>query len=217
MKAIGVLFALGTALQITGQSSAATPQVSIACPAYAAPDTKCYSVRDDNGSFILTAIPASWNKNLVIFAHGGPRLEAPNAETNIDEVRGVLPIATKLGYAFSAASYRRGGYALQDSAEDTENARKAFVEQFGQPTRTILYGNSYGAQVSQQVMKRFVSSGNGPKTWDGVFITSGALAPIIVQAQRIDLSSVYRYICKNLPGSSLFHVGSVSSTPPAMR
>ena len=56
--------------------TAAAVSASSACPQGIPAGTRCYSGQDSAGAFFWVAIPADWNRVLVMHAHGGPELGA---------------------------------------------------------------------------------------------------------------------------------------------
>ena len=104
-------------------------------------------------------------------------------------------VEVKRGFAWIASSYRYLGYGVQQSADDTEDARKFFVEHIGKPKRTIVHGASYGGLVGAKLIEK-----NTVANYDGAFFNSGMLAGAVLGYQfRADLRAVYQYYCKNLP------------------
>ena len=41
------------------------------CPQSVADIADCHSARDENGAWLLAAIPKKWNHRLIVHAHGG--------------------------------------------------------------------------------------------------------------------------------------------------
>ena len=163
------------------------------CPQQIAEIATCYSAKMPTGALVLTAMPKNWNRSLIVYAHGGPGPLTVSAQQNANGV-GRYSIMVKRGYAWVGSTYRYLGFGVQQSADDTEQARQYFVERFGKPTRTILHGASYGGLVGAKLIERY------GKNYDGVFFNSGMVAGAIVGYQfRADLRAVYQYYCKNLP------------------
>jgi alpha-beta hydrolase superfamily lysophospholipase len=182
-----------------GQEAARVSEAAPAlgpCPPGPPADAKCYRGRDSAGTHYLIAVPAKWNQVLVVHAHGGPQLEAKIERADEDAKRwAVIP---KAGYAY-AASVFRGGVAVRSAAEDTERVRQIFVQHISQPRRTILHGQSWGANVAAKLAETHAAPGAKP-TYDGVLLTSGVLAGGAASyAFRLDLRVIYQYLCNNHP------------------
>jgi alpha-beta hydrolase superfamily lysophospholipase len=165
----------------------------VACPEAIAVLATCYSAKLDTGAYLLAAMPKNWNGNLIVFAHGGPGPIPPSAGTSTGSL-GRYGVEVKLGYAWIASSYRTLGFGVQQSADDTDQARQYFVDHFSKPKQTIVHGASYGGLVGAMLIERY------GKNYDGAFFNSGMLAGAVVGYQfRADLRAVYQYYCKNLP------------------
>lgn len=175
----------------------AAPQPQ-ACPKEVPADAKCYTGEDGAGAFYWIAIPAGWDRKvLVMHAHGGPADTGPaRAERSLEDLQR-WAVTVKAGYAWAGSTYRRGGYGVTMAAQDTERLRQVFVRFFGQPQRTLLHGQSYGGGVAAKAAELYGSAG-GP--YDGVLLTSGVLGGGHRAYEfRLDLRAVYQYVCRNHP------------------
>ncbi|MDM0016349.1 hypothetical protein [Variovorax saccharolyticus] len=207
MRHITSLLALASALLLGACASthrsppqaAADGPASSACPRGIPAGTRCYSGQDSAGAFFWVAIPADWNRVLVMHAHGGPELGAPTlARTTEDLQRWAVTV--KAGYAWAGSSYRRGGYGVTMAAEDTERLRAWFVQNFGAPRRTVLHGQSYGAGVAAKTAEMYARVDGRKGPYDGLLLTSGVLGGGTRSYDyRLDLRVVYQSICKNHP------------------
>ena len=176
----------------------ATPAVT-PCPVGLPEGTRCYSGQDSAGAFFWVAIPARWNRVLVMHAHGGPELGAPTlARATEDLQRWAMTV--KAGYAWAGSTYRRGGYGVTMAAEDTERLREWFVRHFEKPRRTLLHGQSYGAGVAAKAAELYAQVDGRKGPYDGVLLTSGVLGGgTQAYDYRLDLRVVYQAICQNHP------------------
>src|SRR5215467_11996354 len=171
----------------------AQPPDTVTCPEAIAPIATCYTTKLDTGAYLLAAVPRNWNGNLIVFAHGGPSPIEPSASYGMGSLRR-YGLEVRLGNAWIASTYRYLGFGVQQSADDTDQARQYFIERFGKPKRIIIHGASYGGLVGAMLIERY------GKNYDGVFFNSGMLAGAIVGYQfRADLRAVYQYYCRNLP------------------
>src|SRR5262249_32567391 len=130
------------------------------CPASIAEIAGCFSARHESDAYLLAALPKNWNGHLVVFAHGGPAVVPPTATTsdpNLDK----YSIAVKRGFAWVASSYRREGYGVRMAVEDTEQARRFFIERIAKPRRTILHGASYGGLVGAKLIETDAKNADG--------------------------------------------------------
>jgi alpha-beta hydrolase superfamily lysophospholipase len=185
----------------TAYGQAAGAPASIApCPAAVPSDATCHLGKDSAGAYYWTVMPANWNRKLVVHAHGGPDLGAPDA-VGVGEDITRWAIWARLGYALVASSYHQGGVAVRAAAEDTYRARMLFAQQFGEPERTILHGQSWGAGVAARTAELFnAPAANRRRPFDGVLLTSGVLGGATHSYDfRMDLRVVYQAVCGDHP------------------
>jgi len=184
-----------TAASGTALAQPASPPETVSCPETIGAAANCYSAKLDTGAYLLAAMPKNWNGNLIVFAHGGPGPIPPSARYSMGSLGRYGGVEVKqLGYAWIASTYRYLGFGVQQSADDTDQARQYFVDHLGKPKRTIVHGASYGGLVGAMLIERY------GKNYDGAFFNSGMLAGAVVGYQfRADLRAVYQYYCKNLP------------------
>lgn len=186
-------WALAASLAAVMPIARAEPQAA-PCPEGVAADAHCYNGRDAEGALYWIAMPADWNKVLVVHAHGGPEVGAPSLARSAEDLQR-WAVMVKAGYAWAGSSYRRGGYGVTMAAEDTERLRQLFIERFGKPRRTVLHGQSYGAGVAAKAAELY-----GPPAYDGVLLTSGVLGGgNNAYDFRLDLRVVYQQVCHNHP------------------
>jgi hypothetical protein len=169
------------------------------CPAQVAEIATCYSEKLASGAYLLAAMPKAWNGNLIVFGHGGPAVVPPTATTSQNDLA-KYSFAVKLGYAWIASSYRREGYGVQMAVEDSDQARRFFIDRIAKPKRTIYHGASYGGLVGAKLIEARADNADGSINYDGAFFNSGYVVGTPIGHQfRADLRVVYQYYCKNLP------------------
>jgi len=196
---LGLIVSLAAlpALAQNGENPALPDTVS--CPEAVAEIATCYAAKHESGAYLLAAMPKRWNGNLIVFAHGGPAVVPPTPTSSQGDLA-KYSIGVKRGFAWIASSYRREGYGVQMAAEDTDNARKFFIERIAKPRRTILHGASYGGLVGAKLLEKYAKNADGSTNYDGAFFNSGAVGGSILNYEfRADLRAVYQYYCKNLP------------------
>jgi alpha-beta hydrolase superfamily lysophospholipase len=170
------------------------------CPEGIPASVQCSLGKDSAGAFYWIAMPAPWNKQLVVHAHGGPDLGAPDAKGSADDLTR-WNIWTRMGFAVVASTYHQGGVAVRSAAEDVERSRQLFIAQFGQPERTILHGQSWGAGVAARTAELFgARDAQGRVPYDAVLLTSGVLGGASLSYDfRMDLRVVYQAVCGDHP------------------
>lgn len=184
------------------------PQTAIACPDSVGPGVRCLSGRDANGAWYVIAMPADWNRRLIVHAHGGPRTGTPEAADPLEDLDR-FAVMVRQGYAWIGSTYRRGGYGVRMAAEDTDNSRKIFWSLFGRPERTLLHGQSWGGNVAAKASELYALDVEGGRNYDGVLITNGVLSGGTRAYQfRAGLRAVYQFYCRNhpAPGETVYPV-----------
>ncbi len=196
--AFAVALAAASAPGLAQTAPGALPETT-ACPEAIASLATCYGIKHESGAFILAAMPKTWNGDLVVFAHGGPSMLPPNANGSKNDLT-KYSIAVKRGFGWVASSYRREGYGVQMAAQDSDNARRFFVERIAKPRHTYLHGASYGGLVGAKLVETLARNADGSLNFDGALFNSGAVGGATLNYQhRVDLRAVYQYYCKNLP------------------
>ena len=133
-------------------------------------------------------------------AHGGPAETGPAKQERAEEDLKRWAVTVRAGHAWAGSTYRRGGYGVTMAAEDTERLRQIFVRDFGQPRRTLLHGQSYGAGVAAKGAELYSAPAGARGPYDGVLLTSGVLGGGGVAYDfRLDLRVVYQFVCNNHP------------------
>ena len=174
------------------------PAAEATCPEGVAAGARCLTGRDSLGAYYWLAMPPSWNRTLVVHAHGGPELGEPKQARAAEDLTR-WSIWTRAGYAYAGTGYHEAGVAVRSAAADLETVRQLFVQAFGAPTRTILHGQSWGAGVAAVAAETPVGA-NGRRVYDGVLLTSGVLGGGSQSYDfRFDLRVVYQAVCGNHP------------------
>lgn len=193
---LAVPSAAGAQAQTTAQANEVTP---IDCPASVGREVRCLSGRDANGAWYIIAMPTTWNRKLIVHAHGGPRTGNPEAPDSLEDLDR-FAVMVRQGYAWIGSTYRRGGYGVRMAAEDADNSRKIFWTRFGRPERTILHGQSWGGNVAAKAAELYALDMDGRPNYDGVLLTNGVLMGGTRAYQfRADLRAVYQFYCENHP------------------
>lgn len=171
------------------------------CPDVLEGDATCHSARDERGAWIVVAMPARWNRRLVVHAHGGPRLSAPALEEALGDLDR-FAMMVRAGYAWVGSTYRAPGYGVRRAAEDVDRSRIAFWQQWGRPERTLLHGQSWGGNVAAKLAELQALDIDGSRIYDGVLTTNGVLSGgTQAYGFRADLRVVYQYFCRNHPAA----------------
>ena len=98
------------------------------------------------GSSYEIDVPAVWNGDLVLYAHGIVQADEPVAPpTNQDGYDQLRTALLGQGYAVAASSFSTNGWSLDDAVRRTHQLSGIFKSKAGQPRRTFLVGHSMGA------------------------------------------------------------------------
>lgn len=195
---LGAFALLAAAPLLSAHGAPAAPKPT-ACPAPVPKAARCYTGEDGAGAFYWIAIPKDWNRVLVMHAHGGPETGPPTLERSEEDLKR-WAVTVKAGYAWAGSTYRRGGYGVTMAAEDTERLRRIVVREFGQPRRTLLHGQSYGAGVAAKAAETYARVGSAKSPYDGLLLTNGVLGGgNNAYDFRLDLRVVYQQVCGNHP------------------
>jgi len=99
------------------------------------------------GSKIYIAEPATWNKKILLYAHG-LRVEDSPLSAEIDIKNSLNTELLDQGWIIASTSYRRNGMIVRDAIEDIEYLRKHLLQTYGQPEEIYLYGSSMGGKIA---------------------------------------------------------------------
>ncbi|MFN8919170.1 MAG: alpha/beta hydrolase family protein [Hyphomonadaceae bacterium] len=184
------------------------------CPEFLPSETQCFTGKSGAGAPFFIAMPKDWNQNLILFAHGGPRLGTPKLAETIEDLER-FEVMVREGFAWAGTTYRRGGYGVRSAAEDTDQLRTLTWQHFGRPKRTILHGQSWGGNVAAKAAELYAMDLEGKRNFDGVILTSGVLAGgTKAYWLRSDLRAVYQYYCRNHPRPNETHYPVWQGLPP---
>ena len=89
------------------------------------------------GSGYRIEVPAKWNGDLILYAHGYRGTVPALTITNLP----IRDVAVQQGYAWAASSYRANGYNPEDGVQDTLILREYFKQIVGSPRRTYIFGS----------------------------------------------------------------------------
>ncbi|WP_406159491.1 S9 family peptidase [Streptomyces sp. NBC_00882] len=123
-----------------------------AATASATTDTTHVDGRLPSGATYMMDVPTTWNGTVLLFSHGynagpaNPAQDAPDAATK--------PLLLQQGYALIGSSYASTGWAVTDAVPDQMATLNAFTTRFGQASRTLAWGRSYGGLVTTAIAER---------------------------------------------------------------
>ncbi|OYU77353.1 MAG: hypothetical protein CFE32_06165 [Alphaproteobacteria bacterium PA3] len=196
---LALLFCLVRPVSVAAQAVSTDQPAPTPCPAFLPSQTQCFTGKSKAGAPFFIAMPKDWNQNLILFAHGGPRLGAPKLAETVEDLER-FQVMVREGYAWAGTTYRRGGYGVRSAADDMDQLRTLTWQHFGRPKRTILHGQSWGGNVAAKAAELHAMDSEGRRNFDGVILTSGVLAGgTRAYRLRSDLRAVYQFYCRNHP------------------
>jgi pimeloyl-ACP methyl ester carboxylesterase len=106
-----------------------------------------------SGEIIQICMPAFWNGELILYAHGYVTEFEPLRLPQ--EAAAYIPLYTSMGFAFATTSFRQNGLAVQSGLADIVNLRSLFITRHGQPKEIYLTGGSQGGLITTLGLERY--------------------------------------------------------------
>jgi pimeloyl-ACP methyl ester carboxylesterase len=159
-----------------------------------------------SGAGYRIEVPANWNGDLVLWAHG---YRGTGLELTVDN-HPLRAFLVANGYAWAASSYSRNAYDPTQGAKDTHTLTKFFNGKVGQPDKTYITGASMGGHVTAIVAEQW------PKSYDGAMPICGVLGDY----ELFDFFLDFNVAAQTLSGiGATFPYGPdyLSSTVPATK
>ncbi|MFJ8786149.1 alpha/beta hydrolase family protein [Streptomyces sp. NPDC102476] len=105
-----------------------------------------------SGATYMMDVPPTWNGTVLLFSHGYTSGPANPAQDAPDDTTKTLLL--QQGYALIGSSYASTGWAVTDAVPDQLATLDAFTTRFGQASRTLAWGRSYGGLVTTAIAER---------------------------------------------------------------
>ena len=200
-RGMGAVLALMAMACGDGDDSPAGPEPPDSPDTGIEPGAGCTDGALEHGALFRVCFPASWNGDLVVYAHG---YVAPQDELaipdNIVGGRSVSSLVTELGYAYATTSYRANGLVAADAVDDLLELVD-LVEQLYRPdpARTVVVGFSEGGLVATLALERHADR------FDGALAGCGPIGDFRAQLDYIDdFRVVFDYFFPGLiPGDAV--------------
>ena len=116
-----------------------------------------------DGVMYRIIIPANWNHNLVMYAHGYEIPSIPNDPGMFHSERndmGIKPFLDR-GFAVARSAYRKKGWALVEGVDDTEALRAFFFSTYRKPDTCYITGHSMGGGITLATIENFGENYHG--------------------------------------------------------
>ncbi len=143
-------------------------------------------------------VPANWNGELVVNAHGYENVGSPRTDP-WPASKGMQPVLAR-GFAVAESGYAAQGWAIGEAIADTERLRAQFVATRGAPTRTWLVGWSMGGLVALASAERHPTAWNGVVAMCGVGVSSETVLARGVLAPLAAFDALYPGVLPQAPG-----------------
>jgi pimeloyl-ACP methyl ester carboxylesterase len=121
----------------------------------------CSDGPQEDGAVYRICMPASWNGQLIVFAHGyvnvAQPIGIPESQLVLPDGTSLIDIVTGLHFAFAMSSYSKNGLAIQQGIVDSIDLISIFQSLHGAPSRTFIVGVSEGGLVATLALERFPS------------------------------------------------------------
>jgi predicted esterase len=161
------------------QPIAATAAVTTEVPAYG-PWARIVEGETGPGSTYRIYVPAAWNGDAMIYAHGIRDVESPIDLRDQDGSASVRDQLGAAGFVVAYSSYSVNGFAIKDGAQRTHQLSGLVASTVGgPPRRTFLAGHSLGAAVALSLVERF------PGQYDGALLMCGVVGGSRVQTDYV--------------------------------
>jgi len=165
------------------------------------------------GSLYSLDLPAVWNGDLIVYAHGivDPALPVvlPTAQDNFTTIRDTL-LANGFGLAYS--SFSENGFALKDAIQRTHQLTGLFTSRFGRPRRVLLAGHSVGAMAVLQLAETH------SEQYDGALVMCGFVGGTTREIEYVATARLaYDYFFPGVIPGSVFDIPpDLDFRPPSL-
>jgi pimeloyl-ACP methyl ester carboxylesterase len=131
------------------------------------------------GEMYAVFVPASWNGDVVYYAHGIVDAALPIALPTGDGFPAVRDALGGLGYAVAYSSFTENGWAVKDGAQRTHQLRDVVTREVGHPRRSFLVGTSMGGLIAENLSEKYA------KQYDGTLAMCAPLGGSIEEVNYI--------------------------------
>jgi len=146
--------------------------------------TRLWGVHKNAGYRI--EVPANWNGELVVYAHG---FRGDGAELTVSNPS-IRRYLIDHGYAWAASSYSKNRYDVRAGVQDTHAVTTLFNGLVGKPSRTYLMGHSMGGHITGSTIEQF------PKAYDGALPMCGVMGDV----ELFDFFLSYNLVAESAAG-----------------
>ncbi len=145
------------------------------------------------GAGYRVEVPANWNGDLVVWAHG---FRGTGLELTVDNPP-LRPLLIAQGYAWASSSYSRNDYDISVGVKDTHALVQLFNGLVGHPDKVYLVGASMGGHITAVSIEQY------PRSYDGALPICGVVADYALFDYFLDFNAAAQQLGT---GSSIFPV-----------
>jgi hypothetical protein len=127
----------------------------------------------DSATYKIECPAGHWNGQLFLYSHG---YVSPGGANPAQDAQDPATAAWLLsqGFALAGSSYATTGWAIQQALPDQIATKSVFSQDFGQPSKTIAWGDSLGGIITAGLVQDFPQQFNAALPLCGVL--SGGVA-----------------------------------------
>jgi pimeloyl-ACP methyl ester carboxylesterase len=166
-----------------------------------APTAGCTDGVLEHGALYRLCFPATWNGDLVLYAHGYvPANREIALPQDVIGGQSISATLTGLGYAFATTSYRANGLVAPEATEDLVELEATVRRLYRpDPVRSVIVGFSEGGLVATLGAEQY------PELFDGALASCGPIGDFQAQLNYIgDFRVVFDYLFPGvIPGNAV--------------
>ena len=152
----------------------------------------CSDGPQPSGAIYRICMPASWDGDLVVWAHGyvDPQepVGIPEGQLTLPDGTSIVDIVTSLNFAFATTSYRDNGLIVPLAVADIVELVGIFQAAHGAPQNTFLVGASEGGLITTLALEQH------PDVFDGGVAVCGPIGDFRSQVNHFgDFRVVFDY------------------------
>lgn len=182
-RAVAAVALSGSLLVLTACGSQAPEiprarQASVDVPFTGCDQAKCSDTL--NGAAYEIKMPEKWNGTLLLYSHGyrysqpaPPSFEPVNTSAQVAQDEETAAKLLSEGYALAGSAYKSNGWAVADGVAAAEDLHQYFVDNIGEPYRTLVWGSSLGGLITEMISEKH------PEWVDGAAPLCGAVAGVV--------------------------------------
>jgi pimeloyl-ACP methyl ester carboxylesterase len=131
------------------------------------------------GALYSIDVPADWNGDLVLYAHGYTLPQLPVGPPTTDNFAQIRAGVLARHFAFAVSSFSENGYVVAEGARQLHQLRGVFSDRIAAPKRTMLLGFSLGGLIALKLAETH------PNLYNGSLLVSGVVGGTRAEIQYV--------------------------------